>query len=87
MTTTDPLTGRTPREELYRAIITGGTLIRQPGQDHTQAANARLDAYREQVLAEAAARVLGLQVREPLDDVDHRVNDMLARAARTVQEG
>ncbi|MFJ2863708.1 hypothetical protein [Kitasatospora sp. NPDC087314] len=42
------------------------------------------DAETRKILAAAAERVRALKIREPLDDVDHHVNDVLEQAARAV---
>ncbi|KDN86726.1 hypothetical protein [Kitasatospora cheerisanensis] len=70
-----PADGTIARDDLWDAVL--GRLKAVPAEY----------ARRDQVLTEAATRVLGLQVREPLDDVDHHVNDVLRHAARAVQEG
>ncbi|GAA2815308.1 hypothetical protein GCM10010441_44900 [Kitasatospora paracochleata] len=60
---TQPGIDQTPRAELYRALVTGETLVRQPSQDHREVASVLLDAYRDQVRAEAADVTEALRIR------------------------
>ncbi|GAA1977290.1 hypothetical protein [Kitasatospora viridis] len=53
-------TERTPRAELYRALVTGGTFIRRPGLTHADQADAAIDAVEKAALAAVAARVAAL---------------------------